>query len=149
MVSQLERVSALSAAVAGSTGPLSTRPEERQRAKRPLRLLTFTTLFPNREQPHHGVFVENRLRHLVSSGEVESVVVAPIPYFPRAMASFSKWGKYARVDRYDDRHGLSIYHPRFLAIPRVGMNVSPALLAAHGLAFVRRLLAAGVDFDAI
>ena len=44
-------------------------------SRRPLRVLTFTTLFPNSEQPSHGVFVENRLRHLVASGEVESVVV--------------------------------------------------------------------------
>ena len=35
-----------------------------------LRLLTFSTLFPNREQPEHGVFVENRLRHLLAGGEV-------------------------------------------------------------------------------
>src|SRR5947209_4999942 len=32
-------------------------------SRRPLRLLTFTTLFPNSEQPNHGAFVENRLRH--------------------------------------------------------------------------------------
>ena len=30
-----------------------------------IRLLTFTTLYPNAAQPHHGVFVENRLRHLL------------------------------------------------------------------------------------
>lgn len=29
-----------------------------------LRILTFSTLFPNPGQPVHGVFVETRLRHL-------------------------------------------------------------------------------------
>ena len=32
-----------------------------------IRVLTFTTLYPNSIQKHHGVFVENRLRHLVAS----------------------------------------------------------------------------------
>jgi hypothetical protein len=47
-----------------------------------LRLLTFSTLYPNAARPNHGVFVENRLRHLVASGEAASTVVAPLPYFP-------------------------------------------------------------------
>jgi hypothetical protein len=46
------------------------------------RLLTFTTLFPNAEQPNHGIFVENRLRHLVATGEATPTVLAPVPFFP-------------------------------------------------------------------
>jgi teichuronic acid biosynthesis glycosyltransferase TuaC len=116
---------------------------------RPLRLLTFTTLFPNSQQPNHGVFVENRLRHLVASGEVESVVVAPVPYFPSAARCFRDWAGYARVDRQEMRYGLAVYHPRFPAIPRVGMSMGPALLAAATIGFVRRLLANGLDIDVI
>ena len=48
----------------------------------PIRLLTFSTLFPNNARPTHGVFVENRLRHLVAGGAVTSEVVAPVPWFP-------------------------------------------------------------------
>jgi teichuronic acid biosynthesis glycosyltransferase TuaC len=47
-----------------------------------IRLLTFSTLFPNNMRPNHGVFVANRLRHLVASGDVTSMVVAPVPWFP-------------------------------------------------------------------
>ena len=43
-----------------------------------MKLLTFSTLFPNPEQPNHGIFVETRLRYLVSSGKVASRVVAPV-----------------------------------------------------------------------
>ena len=32
----------------------------------PLPLLTFSTLYPNDQRPNHGIFVENRLRHLVA-----------------------------------------------------------------------------------
>src|SRR4029077_5419124 len=92
------------------------------RSQRPLRLLTFTTLFPNSEQPSHGVFVENRLRHLVARGEVENVGVAPVPYFPSTARCFGGWARFARVDRQEMRHGLAIYHPRFPVIPKVGMS---------------------------
>ena len=33
-----------------------------------MKILTFSTLFPNSEKPGHGIFVETRLRHLVASG---------------------------------------------------------------------------------
>ena len=118
-------------------------------SRRPLRVLTFTTLFPNSEQPSHGVFVENRLRHLVASGEVESVVVAPVPYFPSTARCFGDWAGYARVDRQEMRHGLAIHHPRFPVIPRVGMSTGPALLAAATISLVRRLLAKDRGFDII
>jgi len=118
-------------------------------SRRPLRLLTFTTLFPNSQQPDHGVFVENRLRHLVASGEVQSVVVAPVPYFPSAARCFGDWARFARIGRQEVRHGLAVCHPRFPVIPRVGMSVGPALLAAATIGFIRRLLVKGVDFDVI
>ncbi|HJU17015.1 MAG TPA: glycosyltransferase family 4 protein [Stellaceae bacterium] len=114
-----------------------------------LRLLTFTTLFPNGEQPNHGIFVENRLRHLVASGEAESVVVAPVPYFPSRLQGFGDWGRYARVAAREERHGLVIHHPRFPVIPRVGMSAAPALMAAALLGFIRRLAARGAGFDLI
>jgi teichuronic acid biosynthesis glycosyltransferase TuaC len=118
-------------------------------SRRPLRVLTFTTLFPNSEQPSHGVFVENRLRHLVASGEVESVVVAPVPYFPSTARCFGDWARYARVDRQEMRHGLAIHHPRFPVIPQVGMSTGPALLAAATISLVRHLLAKDPGFDVI
>jgi glycosyltransferase involved in cell wall biosynthesis len=115
----------------------------------PLRLLTFTTLFPNQEQPNHGIFVENRLRHLVATGEVESTVLAPVPFFPSRAALFGGWGAYARVPAVETRHGLVIHHPRFPVIPRIGMNVSPFLLYQASRRALRRLVAAGLRFDAI
>ncbi len=115
----------------------------------PIRLLTFSTLFPDRERPNHGVFVENRLRHLVATGEVESTVLAPTPWFPRAGAKFGRWGRLARVPTLEHRHGLTIHHPRYPVIPRVGMSAAPVLLYLASLRALRRLVAAGLRFDAI
>ncbi|HEX5326502.1 MAG TPA: glycosyltransferase family 4 protein, partial [Acetobacteraceae bacterium] len=114
-----------------------------------LRLLTFSTLYPNAEQPNHGIFVENRLRHLVAGGEATSEVVAPVPYFPSTAPSFGDWGRLARVARRETRHGLIVHHPRYPVIPRLGMSVAPFLLHAALLPFLRRRLAGGLQVDAI
>ena len=104
-----------------------------------MRLLTFSTLFPNAEQPNHGVFVENRLRHLVATGEAQATVLAPVPYFPSEAAVFGTWGRYARVPRRETRHGLAIHHPRFPVIPKFGMSLAPWLLYRASLGPARRL----------
>ena len=116
---------------------------------RPLRLLTFSTLFPNVERPNHGVFVENRLRHLVADQPVESTVVAPVPYFPSGAARFGDWGQYARIPRCETRHGIVIHHPRYPLIPKLGMSTAPLLLYLASLWAVRRLMADGLEFDLI
>ncbi len=106
-------------------------------------------MFPNAEQPNHGIFVENRLRHLLASGEASSEVVAPVPFFPSSAAVFGVWGRLARVPVYEVRHGIAVHHPRYPVIPRVGMSLAPALLYGAAAAFLRRLLAGGARIDAI
>ncbi len=115
----------------------------------PIRLLTFTTLFPNSEQPNHGVFVENRLRHLVGTGAATSTVLAPVPFFPSRSAMFGTWGRHARVPAHEMRHGLSVHHPRYPVIPRIGMSVAPALLFQTAARALRRMLKDGLNFDII
>jgi teichuronic acid biosynthesis glycosyltransferase TuaC len=125
----------------------------------PIRLLTFSTLYPNNARPNHGVFVENRLRHLVASGEAVSEVLAPVPWFPFAHPWFGDWPRIgdwalnARVVRRETRHGLNILHPRFPVIPRVGMSLAPALLYRAMVPVLARMLAehpfGAPPFDAI
>ena len=115
----------------------------------PIRLLTFTTLFPSAARPNHGVFVENRLRHLLATGQAESTVLAPSPWFPLRHACFGEWGRLAAVPRLERRHGLAIHHPRFGVIPRFGMSAAPLLLYLASRRALRRLIADGLDFDII
>src|SRR5262249_42318351 len=114
-----------------------------------LRVLTLTTLYPNKAQPHHGVFVENRLRHLVASGRVEARVMAPVPWFPLQGRSFGSYGVFASVPAREERHGVSIDHPRYPVIPRIGMSAAPWLLYRAIKGPMRRLIASGVTFDLI
>ena len=106
----------------------------------PLRLLTFSTLYPNAAQPHHGVFVENRLRHLVAGGEATSTVLAPVPWFPL---------RYPDVAPLEHRHGIAVYHPRYAAPPGLSMYTGPTALLAAARRSLKPMLAAGARFDAI
>lgn len=114
-----------------------------------MKILTFSTLFPNTEKPGHGIFVETRLRHLVATGQVEARVVAPVAWFPSTHPRFGNYAKMAKVPRAEVRHGLQVAHPRYPAIPKVGMNVAPFLLAQAARPAIARLLEEGFDFDLI
>jgi len=114
-----------------------------------VRLLVFSTLYPNAVHPHHGIFVENRLRHLLAESGYAARVVAPVPWFPFAGDRFGSYAGYARVPREELRHGVEVWHPRYPAIPKVGMNAAPFLLYAAARRSLRALLREGGDFDLI
>jgi glycosyltransferase involved in cell wall biosynthesis len=108
----------------------------------PISLLTFTTLYPNSSKPNHGIFVENRLRHLVATGLAQATVLAPVAWFPGRPGQ-------VKTPNSEDRFGIPILHPRWLSLPAIGMNVAPALLYRAAAATLGNLLRAGKKFDAI
>lgn len=115
----------------------------------PLRLLTFSTLYPSATRPNHGVFVENRLRHLVAGGQVSSTVVAPVPWFPSTDPRFGDWARIAATPAEETRHGLRVLHPRYPVVPKCGMTAAPFLLHRAMVPVLRRLLARIGPVDAI
>ncbi|HEY4275070.1 MAG TPA: glycosyltransferase family 4 protein, partial [Rhizomicrobium sp.] len=114
-----------------------------------LRVLVFSTLYPNAAQPNHGVFVENRLRHTLAQGGIAATVLAPVPYFPVANPAFGRYAVYARVPRHETRNGLEIYHPRYPVIPRIGARFTPGFLYRAARRVLDRLLRDGAHFDLI
>lgn len=115
-----------------------------------MKILTFSTLFPNEIQPYHGVFVENRLRHLLERCDgIEAHVIAPVPWFPFSGSVFGQYGQYASVPQQENRYGLTIDHPRYPVIPKIGMTLAPFLLYASVNRSVQRLMDSGFDFDLI
>jgi len=116
---------------------------------RPVRILSFSTLFPNTAQPRHGIFLEHRLAHLARAGNVEIRHVAPVPYFPSRNARFGRYAQLASVPAAEVRAGLPVTYPRFPLLPKVSMSAAPWLLAAAVLRHVRRIQRSGFDFDLI
>jgi glycosyltransferase involved in cell wall biosynthesis len=105
----------------------------------PPRVLTFTTLFPNREQPGHGTFVKERIVALAKLLELR--VVAPVPWFPRTRFFGERYYRYSQVPRSENQEGIAVDHPRFPVIPKVGKSADGLLLAAGAFTQLRRVRA--------
>lgn len=114
-----------------------------------IRLLTFSTLYPSRNRPTHGIFVETRLKHLLASGEVESRVIAPVPWFPSTHPRFGDYAKFSAVPKSEVHNGIAVEHPRYLLLPKVGMTSAPFTLAHAAISAARKMMARGYDFDVI
>lgn len=113
-----------------------------------IKLLTFTTLYPNTIQPNHGIFVENRLRHLLKTDQVKSIVVAPVPWFPVAHRLFGGYGQFARIPYREERNGITVLHPQYPVLPKIGMAIAPVLMTC-ALTHVLRKIALEYPFDII
>lgn len=100
-------------------------------------------------RPVHGIFVETRLRELLKSGEVETKVVAPVPWFPFKAKVFGEYAQFAKTPGFEVRNDVEIYHPRYFLPPKVGMNVAPYTLARAALPTIKKLMSSGFDFDLI
>ena len=103
-----------------------------------MKILTFTTLYPNAAQPAHGVFVAERLRHLRAHTDFGSQVIAPVPWVPPGLKNVARYRDFVAVPQHEQRDQLAVHHPRYPVVPRFGMMVTPALLAAWSLRAARR-----------
>lgn len=108
----------------------------------------YSSLFPNPVQPRHGIFVENRLRHLLASQPVTARVMAPVPWYPAVLPAIGDYGVYARVPKSEQRSGIAVEHPRYGVLPKVSWRFSPWLMYRASLGPARALLAS-FDFDVI
>lgn len=114
-----------------------------------MNLLVITTLYPNREQFRHGIFVETRLRKLIEGCGFKAVVIAPVPWFPVSSRMFPAYSKYARVPAVEERHGITVYHPRYLVVPKIGMLLTPVFLALATFFAARKVARKGYRFDLV
>ena len=114
-----------------------------------IRTLLFSTLYPSSARPIHGIFVETRLRELLKTGEVETKVVAPVPWFPFSGERWGEYGRFAATPRFESRNGVDVHHPRYFLPPKIGMNIAPHTLARGALPTIKKLMREGFDFDLI
>jgi len=91
-----------------------------------MKILVFTSLFPNHLNPDFGVFIKNRMMSVARLKECEIVVIAPVPYCP-PWKILGRWYQFSQVKKHETISGIDVYHPRYLLIPKVSMRY-------HGLA---------------
>jgi glycosyltransferase involved in cell wall biosynthesis len=115
---------------------------------RPLSILTATTLFPSSARPSHGIFVKNRLKKLLATGEVLADVVAPVGWVP-PLISYPGASHLKSVPFRESIDGIDTIHPRYLIIPKIGMSVTPYFLYRALKRAVAAILASGQHIDLI
>jgi teichuronic acid biosynthesis glycosyltransferase TuaC len=111
-----------------------------------MKVLTFTSLYPNNIWPHHGVFVKERMTHVAALKGCEVKVVAPVPYFPPLRIN-QRW-RFSQVHRQEVIEGLEVYHPRYVMIPKIGMALHGWLMFVSVLPTIRKIRR-DFDFDLI
>lgn len=107
-------------------------------ARRPLRVLTVTNLYPSAARPVHGVFVEERMTRFAARHGAALRVVAPVPWFP-FRAGFGEYSRIARTPISEVRKGIRVDHPRILTLPKVGMSLAPFFWQRRLTPFLERL----------
>jgi teichuronic acid biosynthesis glycosyltransferase TuaC len=103
-----------------------------------MRILTFSSLFPNATDKTFGVFIYQRMAHVHRRPGNHVCVVAPVPYFP-SWLRITRWNTLGEIPRREEIGGMTIYHPRYLMLPRVSMYVQGLLIFLGSFLLVRKL----------
>jgi teichuronic acid biosynthesis glycosyltransferase TuaC len=112
-----------------------------------MRVLTFTSLFPNSAKPQFGIFVYQRMAHFAKRAGNSVHVVAPVPYFPSWLPD--KQRQYlSQIPRQEQIGDITVYHPRYPLLPGVSMAMHGLLMFLGSFSLVRRLRGT-MDFDCI
>jgi teichuronic acid biosynthesis glycosyltransferase TuaC len=102
-----------------------------------MRILLFSSLFPNSVMPQFGLFVHRRAEAVARRG-VQLRAVAPVPYFPRFLP-VPRWRAYAQVPAEERLGKMQVTHPRYLHAPGPGMYTQAWSLAHATLPHLRAL----------
>ena len=112
-----------------------------------MKVLVFTSLYPNNVWPNHGVFIKERMTQFAQFDGCEIKVVAPVPYFPSALRLNWRW-KFSQIALREIRDSVEVYHPRFLIPPKLGMIFYGLLMALASITTIREIRKE-FDFDLI
>src|SRR5271157_1503828 len=103
-----------------------------------MRILTFTSLFPNITNPDFGIFILHRTSHLAKREGNVVEVVAPVPYVPTFLKGTAR-GSVVSIPSTEEIGNLQVHHPRYLLVPRVSMPLHALLMYAGCLRYAKRL----------
>src|SRR5271165_6882811 len=99
-----------------------------------MRILTFTSLFPNLADPNFGIFIFQRTSHLARRDGNSVEVVAPVPYAPKFLKP-----SIAAIPSTEVIGNLQVHHPRYPLVPKISMPLHGLLMYAGCIGYVRRL----------
>ncbi len=103
-----------------------------------MRILTFTSLFPNKAQATLGIFIYQQVAHLARRPGIHVEVVAPVPYSSSWLPG-EHWRTFSQVPREEQIGGLRVHHPSYLLLPKISMPLHGRLMYTGSLGLVRKL----------
>jgi teichuronic acid biosynthesis glycosyltransferase TuaC len=109
-----------------------------------MRILTFTSLFPDSSRPNFGIFVYQRMVAVAKRAGNSVTVVAPVPYVPSWLPG-GKAKQYRAIPKEEHWGGLQVYHPRYPFLPKIGRPFHGLLIFIGTYGLVRRLAKQGFD----
>jgi teichuronic acid biosynthesis glycosyltransferase TuaC len=78
------------------------------------KILAISYLFPNVNQPNHGIFVLNRLSAMSKYADITIINPLPDSFLHRRLSKFTHL---ASVPEQEVQGGMTVYHPRYFSIP--------------------------------
>ena len=110
-----------------------------------MNILSISTMFPNKNIPSFGIFVQRRLEAL--SEIVNLTIVSPQPYFP--FLSLLKRYRQRKGIPYETRLNdrTTVYYPRFLSFPVIFKPLDGFFLFICMYFFIKRMNKKGITFD--
>ncbi len=102
-----------------------------------MKILTFTTLFPNHRQPFYSLFVRERIKVLAELCDVW--VVAPVPWFPPVKFFGERYYNFSQVIKYEKQGDLDVFHPRYVTIPRIFKYLDGFFMFISLFIFIRQM----------
>jgi len=103
-----------------------------------MKLLTFTSLFPNHNDPEHGIFVYQRLAHFARRAGNSVHVVAPVPWAP-PVVSPARYGRTRSIPAREQVGDLTVFHPRYPLVPGISMPLHGLLMFLGSRRVLHRL----------
>lgn len=82
-----------------------------------LRVVTLSTLFPDRARPDFGTFVERQTRALAAQPGVSVQVVSALGLPPWPLTLHPRPRALSALPEREERNGLAVHRPRFRALP--------------------------------
>jgi glycosyltransferase involved in cell wall biosynthesis len=101
-----------------------------------LKILTYTTLFPNNTNPNFGVFIRERIRFMAEVMNLK--VVAPVPFFPSININ-KKWYSYSQVHKFENQNGIEVFHPVYFMIPKFFMSIYGYFLYISTIGLLKKI----------
>lgn len=104
-----------------------------------LRVLSLSTLFPCPARPSFGIFVANQMRAVAARGDIDLVMVNPLGIPPWPLSRRRPYAALAGTAPTTTLGPLTVHHPRFRTVPRIGADGNPRRIAAAVLPMARAL----------